>query len=116
MREDHITAMTRIRAAHPAWTVRQIAGGSWEAISRPTPTSLHVIVCSTLEILEEALDQTETSPPGARADLGDELQAAVDDVLILRYRGEISPPVAVRRIEALHAVHDARLAAARNPA
>jgi hypothetical protein len=113
MREDNTSTLTRIHAAHPSWDVRQIAGRAWEAITRPTDTALHVIVSPTLQILEQALDETETSPPGARADLGDELQAAVDDVLILRYRAEISPPEAVRRIEALHAVHDALLAAAR---
>jgi hypothetical protein len=114
MREDNTTTLTRIHAGHPGWAVRQIAGHAWEAVTRPTATSLHVIVSSTLVNLEQVLDQLQTTPPGARAESGDELQAAVDQVLVERYRGEISPPEAFRRIEALHARHGVRLAEARS--
>ncbi len=63
--------LARLRAGRsiPGWTVGCAAGPVWEAVRRPTPTSLHVLIGHTLPELAaklaaaEAQSATDTGPP-----------------------------------------------------
>jgi hypothetical protein len=50
-----MTYLKLLRRDHPKWDITQ-ARGAWQALSHPTPTSTHVIVCYTITELGMRLD------------------------------------------------------------
>jgi hypothetical protein len=76
--------MARIRAAHPGYEICW-AGTHWEALARPTATSVHVLAAQTLPRLEAQLDALAELPPAVRVARADAVTAAVDAILAQRY-------------------------------
>lgn len=105
MPELSLTTLARIRAGHPAYEIFW-TGTHWEALARPTATSVHVLAARTLPRLEAELDASAELPPAVRVARAETLTSAVDAILAQRYAGRISAPEAFRRIEAAHREYD----------
>jgi hypothetical protein len=60
--------ITAIESRHPGWTIgRTESGLCWEAVSRPSQRSIHVVVSLSLAELAERLDAIETPQGAGRA-------------------------------------------------